>query len=120
MIDFLDCHDAIAERLGMLPHVLCQLILRARRPDYQYLLGATERRLDLLEIMAILRRTSSTDFTTFVMQVPVLVLRMNRQGFRFFRVEMDDMCLLVINPDNGVKVIHGNSPMTVRQQLPDN
>ncbi len=61
------------------------------------------------EVMLIFRLLSGTDLTSFVMQIAATMLGSEREFFANFGVELDDVSLIVINPDNCMGKAHRRS-----------
>ena len=119
MIDSFHADDDLRQLGRVLVDVFDQFGLGVGWSGNQNSAGVSDRLSDRLEEVVIFRRVTGADGVCLVVNVPGRMLRMERQFFDIGRAEMKDAGLVVIDPDDCVKVMgaHTNSFDRLRTTL---
>ena len=105
MIKRFDALDLGFERRGVLSDMVYEHGFFIGGSGHENGSGITKRCRYALEISPIFRRVAAADRIRLVMDVSNGVLWADDDFIRFRRIEMEEACFVVINPNDGVKMI---------------
>jgi hypothetical protein len=116
MIDGFDSDDDPHQLGIMLADVLDRLGFGIGRPGNENRAGVRDRLSDRLKKGVILRGVPTPDGVCLVVDVLGRTIRVQHEPFHISRAEMEHACLMVIDPNDRMKVmaVHGISPFADR------
>jgi hypothetical protein len=116
MIDGFHTDDNLHQPGIMLADVLNQLGFGIGRARNENCAGVRDRLSDSLKKGVILRGVPTPDGVCLVMDVLGRTIRVQHEPFHISRAEMEHACLMVIDPNDRMKVmaVHGISPFADR------
>ena len=105
MVDGFHADDDLHQLRGVLVDVLDQFGLGVGWPGNQNRSSVGDRLSDCPEEVLIFRGVTRTDGVRLVVNVPGRMIRMNHKLFDVGRAEMKDAGLMVVDPNDRVKVM---------------